>query len=96
MDERNYLSKRIKRYADLGSSAGILALKYASTKLLKNKDLKNAETLSNMLGGLKGPVMKIAQLLSTVSDLLPPEYTQALGFNLMHLRWAGICKKKKR
>ena len=50
MDERNKFSKRIKRYADLCSSAGILALKYASTKLLKNKDLKNAETLSNMLG----------------------------------------------
>ena len=79
MDERNKLSKRIKRYANLGSSAGIMALKYASTKLLKNKDLKNAETLSNMLGGLKGPVMKIAQLLSTVPDLLPPEYTQALA-----------------
>tara|TARA_X000000950_G_scaffold260636_1_gene330200 strand:- start:74 stop:1408 length:1335 start_codon:yes stop_codon:yes gene_type:complete len=79
MDERNKFSKRVKRYANLGSSAGMIALKFASTKLLKNKNLKNAETLSNMLGGLKGPVMKIAQLLSTVPDLLPPEYTQALS-----------------
>lgn len=79
MDEKNKFSKRVKRYANLGSSAGIMALKFASTKLLRNKDLKNAETLSNMLGGLKGPVMKIAQLLSTIPDLLPPEYTQALA-----------------
>src|SRR5262249_42659907 len=31
------------------------------------------------LGGLKGPIMKVAQLLATIPDALPPEYAQALG-----------------
>ena len=27
-----------------------------------------------MLGGLKGPLMKVAQLAATIPDALPPEY----------------------
>ena len=80
MDETNRFSKRIKRYANLGSSAGLLAVKFATSKLFSSeKDSKTAAQLTDMLGGLKGPVMKIAQLLSTVPDLLPPEYTKALA-----------------
>ena len=33
------------------------------------------EELTRVLGNLKGPIMKIAQLLSTVPDLLPREYS---------------------
>ena len=36
MDEKNRLTKRIKRYANLGSSAGLLALKFASSKFLNS------------------------------------------------------------
>ena len=79
MDEKNRLTKRIKRYANLGSSAGLLALKFASSKFLNSDtDFSNASQLSEMLGNLKGPIMKIAQLLSTIPDLLPIEYTQEL------------------
>ena len=31
-----------------------------------------------MLGGLKGPLMKIAQMIATVPDLLPPEFASEL------------------
>ena len=31
-----------------------------------------------MLGGLKGPIMKVAQLMSTIPDALPPEYAAEL------------------
>src|SRR5215510_14164137 len=31
------------------------------------------------LGGLKGPIMKVAQLMATIPDLLPPEYAAELA-----------------
>ena len=78
MDELNKFSKRFKRYADLGTSAGSLAINFLGSKIFNSKDGKNAEDLSRILGNLKGPIMKIAQLLSTVPDLLPEKYTKEL------------------
>ena len=79
MDELNKFSKRFKRYTNLGASAGNLAINFLSSKLFNTSESKNAEDLSRILGNLKGPIMKIAQLLSTVPDLLPKEYTQELA-----------------
>ena len=71
MDEINKFSKRVFRYANLGTSAGNIAVKILGTKFLKKEHETNAQELKNILGGLKGPIMRIAQLLSTVPDLLP-------------------------
>jgi predicted unusual protein kinase regulating ubiquinone biosynthesis (AarF/ABC1/UbiB family) len=32
-----------------------------------------------MLGGLKGPIMKVAQLIATIPDVVPPEYATELA-----------------
>ncbi|MAH78943.1 MAG: AarF/ABC1/UbiB kinase family protein [Rickettsiales bacterium TMED254] len=79
MDEKNKLTKRIKRYADLSTSAGMMALKFAGSKILSSEKSKTAVDITEILGDLKGPIMKIAQLLSTVPDLLPPHYARALS-----------------
>ena len=79
MDELNKFSKRVKRYTNLGTSAGVLAFKFLETKILKKKHAKNAEDLTKVIGNLKGPIMKIAQLLSTVPDILPQEYINELA-----------------
>ena len=78
MEDVNKFSKRFKRYTDLGASAGSLAVKFLGTKVLGKDKSTNAENLGYVLGNLKGPIMKIAQLASTVPDLLPPEYSQEL------------------
>ena len=39
---------------------------------------KHASELRAALGGLKGPLMKVAQLMSTIPDALPEEYVQEL------------------
>src|SRR5262249_15717263 len=39
---------------------------------------QNAIELAAALGGLKGPIMKVAQLLATIPDALPPEYASEL------------------
>src|ERR1700755_844152 len=40
---------------------------------------ENAADLAAALGGLKGPIMKVAQLMATIPDLLPPEYAEELA-----------------
>ena len=39
---------------------------------------KNAIELAAALGNLKGPIMKVAQLIATIPDVLPPEYAAEL------------------
>ena len=39
---------------------------------------RHAAELKSVLGGIKGPLMKVAQLLATIPDALPKEYAQEL------------------
>ena len=78
--ERNRFSARAARYARVGTNVGSVAAKFAASRLLGlSLDRgKNASDLTAALGGLKGPIMKVAQLMATVPDLLPPEYVEEL------------------
>lgn len=79
--ERNRLSGRLGRYARVSGSIGGIATKMAANRLL-GRDLDkaaNAAEIREALGGLKGPVMKVAQILATIPDALPREYAQELG-----------------
>jgi predicted unusual protein kinase regulating ubiquinone biosynthesis (AarF/ABC1/UbiB family) len=38
-----------------------------------------AAEMAKMLGGLKGPIMKVAQLIATIPDAVPPEYAMELS-----------------
>ena len=99
MDELNRFSKRIKRYSDLGGSASTLAFKFLGSKIFNQiNPTKNAENLSKMLGGLKGPIMKIAQLISTVPDILPQEYVKELTklqSNAPPMGWNFVKRRMK-
>ena len=91
MDELNKFSKRVKRYASLGTSAGSFAFNFIGTKLFNKENQENAEELTRVLGNLKGPIMKIAQLLSTVPDLLPKNIVlSSQNYNLVPHQWVGI------
>ena len=78
--EKNRLSARAARYARVGTNVGGVAAKFAASRLFGfGLDRgKNASDLAAALGGLKGPIMKVAQLMATVPDLLPPEYVEEL------------------
>ena len=72
---------RIRRYAKVTSTMGGLAARIAGERYLGwdiNRE-KHAADLRQALGGLKGPIMKVAQILSTIPDALPPEYAQELA-----------------
>lgn len=79
-EEANRFSARAARYARVGTQVGGVAARIAGAKLLglKGGDPANAADLMQALGGLKGPLMKVAQMLATIPDVLPPEYADEL------------------
>jgi len=72
---------RLKRYANVTSAVGGLAARVAGERYLGIKiDRGNhAKVLGEALGDLKGPLMKVAQILSTIPDALPQEYREELS-----------------
>ena len=75
--EANRFSARAARYARVGANVGGVAARIAATRILGLQGTGAAE-LAAALGGLKGPIMKVAQLMATVPDLLPAEYAAEL------------------
>ena len=100
-NDKDSLTGRMRRYARVGGAMGSVAMKAAGGRVLGQpfQSTVNASELREALGGLKGPLMKVAQILSTVPDLLPDEYTQeliqlqsnapAMGWPFVKRRMAG-------
>jgi predicted unusual protein kinase regulating ubiquinone biosynthesis (AarF/ABC1/UbiB family) len=78
-NESNRLSRRLKRYAQVGTNVGGVAASIATRYFLGMNNDKNANALAGALGGLKGPLMKVAQLLSSIPEALPAEYAEELA-----------------
>jgi predicted unusual protein kinase regulating ubiquinone biosynthesis (AarF/ABC1/UbiB family) len=78
--EKNRFSARARRYANVGTRVGGVAARMATSRALGRRQDRggNALALAAALGGLKGPIMKVAQLLATIPDALPPEYANEL------------------
>ena len=72
---------RLKRYAKVTTAMGGLAARLAGEKYLgiKINREQHASDLRAALGGLKGPLMKVAQILATIPDALPREYVNELS-----------------
>jgi predicted unusual protein kinase regulating ubiquinone biosynthesis (AarF/ABC1/UbiB family) len=71
----------IKRMARTSGAVGGIAARVAGARLfgVSPNRAAHAEDLKQILGGLKGPLMKVAQFLSTVPDALPAEYAAELA-----------------
>ena len=97
-DEGDSLGGRLGRYARVGASVGGLAAKLAGQRYLGlSLDRgKHASDLKGALGGLKGPLMKAAQLLATIPDALPAEYASELAqlqANAPAMGWAFVRRR---
>jgi predicted unusual protein kinase regulating ubiquinone biosynthesis (AarF/ABC1/UbiB family) len=79
--EKSSLRKRVTRYAKVSTSMANFGARAAGQQLLGiNADRqKQAERLRVALGGLKGPLMKVAQILSSIPDAVPKEYARELA-----------------
>jgi predicted unusual protein kinase regulating ubiquinone biosynthesis (AarF/ABC1/UbiB family) len=71
----------IRRFARTSGAVGGIAARVAGSRVfgIKTDRSAHAEDLKVILGGLKGPLMKVAQFLSTVPDALPAEYAEELS-----------------
>jgi predicted unusual protein kinase regulating ubiquinone biosynthesis (AarF/ABC1/UbiB family) len=78
--EESTLGGRVRRFAQVGGRVGGLAAQVVGARLLGiGLDRgRHSEDLRSALGGLKGPLMKAAQILATIPDALPREYAEAL------------------
>jgi predicted unusual protein kinase regulating ubiquinone biosynthesis (AarF/ABC1/UbiB family) len=79
--ERNRLAGRVARFAKVGAGLSGAAAAIGANAIRGGGDLdaRNARAVKAALGQLKGPLMKIAQMATTVPDLLPPEFAQELA-----------------
>jgi len=96
--ERNRLSARARRYASVGANVGSVAARIATRQIfgLDPERDKEAAALATALGGLKGPIMKVAQLLATIPEALPAEYAAELGQLQSHappMGWSFVRRR---
>ena len=101
MSDNNSFTGRVRRYAQVSTAMGGLAARLAGERYLGlNLDRgRHAAELKAALGGIKGPLMKVAQLLATIPDGLPKEYVEelaqlqanapAMGWPFVRRRMAG-------
>ncbi|HZA01050.1 MAG TPA: AarF/ABC1/UbiB kinase family protein, partial [Hyphomicrobiaceae bacterium] len=80
-NEANRFSARAARYVRVSTNVGAVAARVAGQRLfgIEGDNSKNAVELATALGSLKGPIMKVAQLLSTIPEALPPAYARELA-----------------
>jgi predicted unusual protein kinase regulating ubiquinone biosynthesis (AarF/ABC1/UbiB family) len=100
LNDENSLTGRVKRYGRVSTTMAGLAAKLAGEKMfgLKIDRADHAETLMQSLGSLKGPLMKVGQILSTIPEALPPEYAQAfqqLQSNAPPMGWAFVRRRMR-
>lgn len=71
----------MKRHANVAGTMTGVAAKAASKKILglEVDHARAAADIRRALGSLKGPLMKIAQILATIPDAVPPEYAKELA-----------------
>ena len=79
-DDTGGLGGQLRRYARVGGAVGGLAANYAGRRLLGRRIGLDAHAreLAAAVGDLKGPLMKVAQILATIPDALPSAYAEEL------------------
>lgn len=86
------------RFARVGGAMMPAAARFAGGRFFGSQidNPQLAAELKAALGGLKGPLMKVAQIMSTVPDMLPEAYTTELGelqTNAPPMGWAFVKRR---
>jgi len=79
--ERNRLTARLGRTMKVGTNLSGAGLTFAANAMFGGEkgDERIAKALAAALGKSKGPLMKVAQMVSTIPDFLPAEYAEELS-----------------
>jgi predicted unusual protein kinase regulating ubiquinone biosynthesis (AarF/ABC1/UbiB family) len=98
--EDSRLGARVKRYTQVTGTMAGLAAKLAGEKYLglKIERETHAAELMQALGNLKGPLMKVGQILATIPEALPEEYARELRHLQSHapsMGWPFVKRRMK-
>lgn len=98
--ERDRLTGRLRRVATVGTNAGAAALAFGQQALFggEEADRRIAAAVKAALGRTKGPLMKVAQMMATIPDFLPPEYAAelaALQSNAPAMGWPFVKRRMR-
>ena len=99
-ENKSSFGKRSLRYGRVSTTMAGLATRLAADKFLglKINQEQHAQQLTMALGNLKGPLMKVGQILSTIPEALPPEYAQAfqsLQSEAPSMGWPFVKRRMK-
>lgn len=100
ISEKNTLSRRVSRYGRVSGTMANLAIKLAGERYLglNIERPEHAAQLMQAMGNLKGPLMKVGQILSTIPEALPKEYAaefQNLQSNAPPMGWNFVRRRMK-
>ena len=98
--KENTIGTKLTRYGKVSGTMAGLAAKIAGEKFLglKIEREEHAQALMTALGNLKGPLMKIGQILATIPEALPPEYANAfqeLQADAPPMGWPFVRRRMK-
>jgi predicted unusual protein kinase regulating ubiquinone biosynthesis (AarF/ABC1/UbiB family) len=98
MSDESTMFGELRRMARTSTAVGGIAARFAGARMFgfKTDRAAHAEDLRAVLGGLKGPLMKVAQFLSSVPDALPIEYADELSqlqANAPAMGWAFVRRR---
>jgi predicted unusual protein kinase regulating ubiquinone biosynthesis (AarF/ABC1/UbiB family) len=79
-DREDSFARRLSRFARVSAGLSGVAARGAARRLAGTDVISaaNATDLTQVLGNLRGPVMKVAQFVATVPGVLPPEVAAPL------------------
>lgn len=98
--DNNNIAKRLGRYGRISTTMAGLGAKIVGEKFLglKIERSEHAQDLMLAIGNLKGPLMKVGQILATIPEALPPEYAKAfqeLQANAPPMGWSFVRRRMK-
>lgn len=96
--EANRWSGRVRRYARMGGAAGRIAAGLAKERISGPSPETRADMFRAILGSLKGPVMKVAQILATVPGMLPDKMAEELAelqADAPSMGWSFVRRRMK-
>lgn len=98
MDENNTFKNRFKRYVNVSTHISSAAAQFVGDKFfgIPIDHPSMAAKLAAAFGNLKGPVMKVAQMLATIPDAVPEDYMNAfsdLQSNAPPMGWSFVRRR---
>ena len=98
--KENTVGVKVARYGKVSTTMAGLAAKLAGEKFfgLQIERDDHAQALTAALGNLKGPLMKVGQILATIPEALPPEYANAfqqLQADAPPMGWPFVRRRMK-